>query len=373
MKRSKPEWTPENAGEEFATNVIPGVNNTETKKKELVKKKSLEVDDHIEGIKSGNTAILAKAITLIESNSPKHFKTAQNILQKLLPYTGNSIRVGITGSPGAGKSTFIDALGTYLCEIGKKVAVLAVDPSSSRSRGSILGDKTRMEELSRQKNAFIRPSPSGGALGGVARKTRETVLLCEAAGFDIILIETVGVGQSEIAVRSMVDFFLLLLLPGAGDDLQGIKKGSVELADALVVNKADGGNEQRAESTRLSYEQAIHFILPATEGWQTPVYSCSSIENKGIEKIWDAINEFSETMKTTKQFFDRRKQQQLEWVHSMIAEEIKNMFYTNPIIADNIETIEKNISSGNITPTQAVQDLLQMFRINFVATDPSET
>ncbi len=364
MKTSKPEWAPENAGNEFATNVIPGVSDTQASRKILVKKKQLEINDYVSAIKSGNRTILAKAITLIESNSPKHLKTAQKILQKLLPDTGNSIRVGITGSPGAGKSTFIDALGTHLCDINKNVAVLAVDPSSSRSRGSILGDKTRMEELSRRENAFIRPSPSGGALGGVARKTRETVLLCEAAGFDVVLIETVGVGQSEIAVRSMVDFFLLLLLPGAGDDLQGIKKGSVELADALVVNKSDSGNEPRAESTRLSYEQAIHYILPATEGWQTSVFSCSSIENKGIRKIWNAIEEFAMETKRSGLFNDRRKKQQIEWVHTMIAEEIKNIFYTHPDISDILPKIENDVNTNKITPTQAVQDLLDIFRKN---------
>lgn len=365
MKTTKPEWAPDNAGDEFATNIIPGVDKDITHEKKTVKKSKMEIDDYVEGIKSGNRTILAKSITLIESNSPKHLKTSQKILQKLLPDTGNSIRIGITGSPGAGKSTFIDAFGTHLCSTGKKVAVLAVDPSSSRSKGSILGDKTRMEELSRQDNAFIRPSPSGGALGGVARKTRETVLLCEAAGFDVTLIETVGVGQSEIAVRSMVDFFLLLLLPGAGDDLQGIKKGSVELADALVVNKADSGNEHRAESTRLSYEQAIHYILPATEGWQTSVFSCSSIENKGIKKIWSSIVQFAEQTKETGLFYKRREQQQLEWVHSMIADEIKNMFYTDPLINDNLKIIESEVNKGNITPTQAVQDLIDMYKSDF--------
>jgi len=362
MKITKPEWTPKNAGEEFATNVIPGIENLDSEKKTLIKKSHLVINDFVDGIKSGNRTILAKAITLIESNSPKHFITAQNILQKLLPETGKSIRIGITGSPGAGKSTFIDSLGTFLCKLGKRVAVLAVDPSSSRSKGSILGDKTRMEELARHKNAFIRPSPSGGVLGGVARKTRESVLLCEAAGFDIILIETVGVGQSEIAVRSMVDFFLLLLLPGAGDDLQGIKKGSVEIADALVVNKADSGNEHRAESTRISYEQAIHYILPATEGWQTPVFSCSSIENMGIESIWNSVVQFSEYTKKSLLFYERRKQQQLKWVHSMIAEEIKNMFYSHPNIIKNLQRIETEVNDGDRTPTQAVHTLLDLFK-----------
>jgi LAO/AO transport system kinase len=361
MKKQKPDWVPENAGEEFATNVVPGIESNTQYSKATVKKKHLQINDFINGIKSGNRTILAKAITLIESNSTKHFSTAQMILQNLLSLTGKSMRIGITGSPGAGKSTFIDSFGTSLCKKGKKVAVLAVDPSSSKSRGSILGDKTRMEELSRQENAFIRPSPSGGALGGVARKTRETILLCEAAGFDVILIETVGVGQSEIAVRSMVDFFMLLLLPGAGDELQGIKKGSVELADALVINKADSGNEQRAESTRQSYELAIHYILPATENWQTPVLSCSSIENKGIGNIWDTIQEFAEVTKRSGYFYDRRKSQQLEWLHSMIDEEIKQLFYSDQDISKNLKITEEKISNGETPPTQAVKDLLEMY------------
>ena len=362
MGKQRPEWAPENAGEEFASQVKPGIENIENIKKTPAKKWNPEIDDFVSGIIDGNRAILAKAITFIESNSAKHLQTAQEILRRLLPETGRSIRIGITGSPGAGKSTFIDTLGTNLCNKDKKVAVLAVDPSSSRSRGSILGDKTRMEDLSRHENAFIRPSPSGGALGGVARKTRETILLCEAAGFDVILIETVGVGQSEIAVRSMVDFFLLLLLPGAGDDLQGIKKGSVELADALVINKADSGNEKRAESTRQSYEMAIHYILPATQGWETKVFSCSSTENKGIDNIWNAINQFTEQTKKSGFFWERRKQQQLEWLHNMIEEEIKHIFYSNPVIKKNLADVEEKLSKETITPTQAVQNLIEKFR-----------
>ena len=324
--------------------------------------KILDIDDYINGVLEGNTSILAKAITLIESNSKKHYKIAQDILHKLLPKTGKSIRIGITGSPGAGKSTFIDAIGSFLSTESFKVAVLAVDPSSTISHGSILGDKTRMEELSRMNNVFIRPSPSGGALGGVTRKTRETILLCEAAGFDVILIETVGVGQSEIAVRSMVDFFLLLLLPGAGDDLQGIKKGSVELADALVVNKSDSGNEHRAESTRLSYEQAIHYILPATEGWNTKVFACSSVEKTGINKIWESIKEFDKQTKSSGCFYDRRNKQAVEWFNSMIESELMSMFYTNPIISKSLETIEKKILDKKITPTHAVNELLDIYR-----------
>jgi len=240
--------------------------------------------------------LLARAITLIESNSPKHMELAQAVLQRILPYSGNSIRVGITGVPGAGKSTFIEAVGCSLCQKGHKLAVLAVDPSSSITRGSILGDKTRMENLSREKNAFIRPSPSGGTLGGVTRKSRETLLLCEAAGYDIILVETVGVGQSEITVRSMVDFFLLVVLTGAGDELQGMKKGVMEIADAILVNKADGDNKQKAEMVKVDYDRMLHYLRPATEGWQTKAYTCSAITGAGIPELWQVIHTFREKM-----------------------------------------------------------------------------
>lgn len=241
--------------------------------------------------------ILAKAITLIESNAPKDFDKAQRVLQALLPRTGHSLRIGITGVPGAGKSTFIEAFGQLLCQQGYKVAVLAVDPTSSITGGSILGDKTRMQKLSREPNCFIRPSPSGGTLGGVARKSRETMMLCEAAGCDVILVETVGVGQSETTVRSMVDFFMLVVLTGAGDDLQGIKKGIMELADAIVVNKADGDNLERAKVTQGEYERMVEFIRPATEGWKTHAYRCSALQKTGLLELWAVMREFEKVTK----------------------------------------------------------------------------
>lgn len=257
----------------------------------------MSVEDYVEGVKKGDRMILAKAITLIESNAPKDFDKAQRVLQALLPRTGHSLRIGITGVPGAGKSTFIEAFGQLLCQQGYKVAVLAVDPTSSITGGSILGDKTRMQKLSREPNCFIRPSPSGGTLGGVARKSRETMMLCEAAGCDVILVETVGVGQSETTVRSMVDFFMLVVLTGAGDDLQGIKKGIMELADAIVVNKADGDNLERAKVTQGEYERMVEFIRPATEGWKTHAYRCSALQKTGLLELWAVMREFEKVTK----------------------------------------------------------------------------
>ncbi|HSH50986.1 MAG TPA: methylmalonyl Co-A mutase-associated GTPase MeaB, partial [Bacteroidales bacterium] len=271
-----------------ALNVQPGVEQPESINPEVIKKfrknKKTErsVQEYVDGIINGNRTILGQAITLIESSLPDHHQIAQEIIEKCLPYAGNSIRIGITGVPGVGKSTFIESMGKYITSKGNKLAVLAIDPSSERSKGSILGDKTRMEELATDTNAFIRPSPSAGSLGGVARKTRETIVLCEAAGFNTIFIETVGVGQSETAVHSMVDFFLLLMLAGAGDELQGIKRGIMEMADAIVINKADGGNIQKAELAKNQYQNALHLYPPAPSGWIPKVLTCSSLVKTGI-------------------------------------------------------------------------------------------
>ena len=267
----KPEWTPDNAGTEFTSHVMKGIIGGHDGIEKLTPnpsapRRNVDIEAYAEGVVSGNRAILARAITLVESNAPHHFEAAQALLQMLLPHTGNSIRIGITGVPGAGKSTFIDTFGSYLTAQGYKVAVLAIDPSSSVTRGSILGDKTRMGNLSRDENAFIRPSPTGGMLGGVARKTRESILVCEAAGYNVILVETVGTGQSEITVRSMVDFFLLILITGAGDELQGIKKGVIEIADALLINKADGDNKIPAQAARAEYNRVLRFLTSATKG-----------------------------------------------------------------------------------------------------------
>ena len=360
----KPEWAPQGAGKEFATSVMSGVSGDELKTAADTAavppvKKKLTVDDYVEGILTCNRMILAKAITIVESNAPKHFMLGQEIIQRILPYTGKAMRVGITGVPGAGKSTFIEALGTRLCQKGHKVAVLAVDPSSSVSKGSILGDKTRMENLVKEPNAFIRPSPSGGTLGGVSRKSRETLLICEAAGDDTILVETVGVGQGETTVRSMVDFFLYIVLTGAGDDLQGIKKGIMELADAILVNKADGDNRQRALVARADYEQILHYLRPATEGWQTKAYLSSSVTGEGIEEIWQVIGQFEAQMRKSGQLYERRQQQTISWVRSMAEESIRAAIYQNPLVTAQLEKMEEDILHDRISATLAAKQLIE--------------
>jgi len=361
-----PEWAPEHAGSEFASHVMVGLSNEPTATKKAPAKtspipakfKRMKAKDYVEGVLTGNRMILARAITLVESNAPQHFELAQEIIQQILPYTGNARRIGITGVPGAGKSTFIEALGCYLCNQGSKVAVLAVDPSSSVTHGSILGDKTRMENLTRQKTAFIRPSPSGGTLGGVTRKSRETLLLCEAAGYDTILVETVGVGQGETTVRSMVDFFLVVVLTGAGDDLQGIKKGIIELADAILVNKADGDNKQRAMATRAEYEQILHYLRPATEGWQTKAYTCSSVTGEGIADIWEVILHFENLMKSSHRLEARRQQQTMVWVKQMAEEYLHNMVEQNPKIMQCFYSIQEQVMNDQISATRAAQALI---------------
>lgn len=370
----KPSWVPEEDDAKFACRVMRGVEGGHDGMSEqqgavkpasapkVVKRKKLTVDDYVEGVLAGNRMILSRAITLIESNAAVHFNMAQQVIQRLLPYTGKSVRVGITGVPGAGKSTFIEALGTQLCQDGHKVAVLAVDPSSTVTRGSILGDKTRMEELSRHPNAFIRPSPSGGTLGGLTRKSRETLLLCEAAGYDTILVETVGVGQSETTVRSMVDFFLLVVLTGAGDELQGMKKGVMELADAIVVNKADGDNKLRAKATRAEYERILQFLRQATEHWTTHAYTCSAYTHAGIRELWEEVIEvFMKQGWDNGVLAERRKQQTLSWVYSMVEEHLHNLFYRAPEIIQCRGGIEEQVIAGQLSATMAVQELIQEF------------
>ena len=362
----KPDWQPEDAGQEFAVKVVKGVSNNSTtppksKTNSQAKIKNLlSPDEYTEGVLSDNRNLLARTITLIESNSPKHREIAKEVLEKLLPHSGKSLRIGITGVPGAGKSTLIEALGMYLINQGHKVAVLAVDPSSTVTRGSILGDKTRMEKLSREHNCFIRPSPSGGTLGGVTRKSRETITVCEAAGFDIILIETVGVGQSEVTVRSMVDFFLLVLIAGAGDELQGIKKGVIELADAILINKADGDNIQKAAMAQAEYDNALHYLKPATEGWQTKAHSASSLTGKGIPEIWSVIKKFSELTKISGVFENRRKSQALEWVFKIIENHLMENFLHDPKIKAELVSIKKDTFEGKILPTHAAEKLLAL-------------
>jgi LAO/AO transport system kinase len=325
------------------------------------KRRELSASDYVSGVLSGDRTILSRAITLVESNSPAHAQTASQVVKALLPHAGGSIRIGITGVPGAGKSTFIDTLGTRLCDLGRKVAVLAVDPSSSVTKGSILGDKTRMESLARHKNAFIRPSPSGGTLGGVTRKSRETMLLCEAAGHDVILVETVGVGQSEAAVRSMVDFFLLMVITGAGDELQGIKKGVMELADAILINKADGGNLLKANATRAEYERILHYIRPATEGWATRALVCSAVTGAGIDELWNVIGEFMRNVKESGVFAERRRQQTIAWVYSMVEDYLKQKFYGCDAVTKARPQMETRVVSGDVSATEAAAELIRIF------------
>lgn len=356
-----PEWAPENAGGEFAGRVMDGVHDPMTFSTRKPTRRDYPPEELVKGILNGNRTLLSKAITLIESNRPDHTEAAREIVKACLPHAGKSIRVGITGVPGVGKSTFIEALGSRLCQDGKKVAVLAVDPSSSVTGGSILGDKTRMENLSREPNAFIRPSPTGGNLGGVTRKSRETIVLCEAFGFDTLLVETVGVGQSETTVRSMVDFFLLLLVPNAGDELQGIKKGVVELADAVVVNKADGENKTAAERARQDYQQALHYLSPATTGWVPKALSLSSLTGDGIPDLWEVIQQFKTEM-SDKGFFEKRRQQQrLDWMFAMAEDTVKDRFYRSPAVRHILTEVQNEVIQGTLPASAAAEKLLQAY------------
>lgn len=325
------------------------------------KRKKLSVDDYVEGILAGNITILSQAITLIESSRPQDQETAREIIIKCLPHSGKSVRLGITGVPGAGKSTFIEALGTHLIGQGSKLAVLAIDPSSNRTKGSILGDKTRMEELSAMKNAYIRPSPSAGSLGGVARKTRESIILCEAAGFDTIFIETVGVGQSETAVHSMVDFFLLILIGGAGDELQGIKRGIMEMADGIAVNKADGENVQKAELARAQYRNALHLFPPSESGWTPKVETCSSLKSNGVTSVWKMIDEYITHTKANNYFNKNRKEQARYWMYETINESLQNNFYQNSLIKEKITTFEEMVNNDQISSFEAARVLLNSY------------
>lgn len=363
----KPEWTGDNADDEFASKLIKGLisnhdelNSLSSQSTENTNQRPIHVDDYVEGILNGNRATLARAITLVESNAPQHFAPAQELLQRILPHTGKSMRIGITGVPGAGKSTFIDSFGTYLTTQGHQVAVLAIDPSSSLSKGSILGDKTRMETLSRDPQAFIRPSPTGGILGGVARKTRESILVCEAAGFDVILVETVGTGQSEITVRSMVDFFLLLMITGAGDELQGIKKGVIEIADVLVINKADGDNKIPAQAARAEYNRVLHFLTSATGGWTSRAYTCSALTGEGIAEIWQVIEAFQENTQKSGIFASRRAEQMRQWLHTVVENQLRDLFFQHPAIKSALPEIEKAVMQGNLPATSAAQQLLNL-------------
>jgi LAO/AO transport system kinase len=305
--------------------------------------------------------ILSRTITLIESQLPSDKILSQQVLEQILPHAGQAMRIGITGVPGVGKSTFIESFGKQLTATGKKLAVLAIDPTSQRSKGSIMGDKTRMEELAHDPLAYIRPSPSGGSLGGVANKTRETMLLCEAAGFDVVVVETVGVGQSETLVKGMVDFFLLLMLAGAGDELQGIKKGIMEMADAVVITKADGENQPATLRAVAEYQNAFHLFPPAENGWFPQVKTCSALEKRGLNEIWEMISEYYALVKSNGAYLQNRQRQNLEWMHSLIRYALEEQFYYHSIIKEKLLETEANVQNGKWLPIRAATYLLDIF------------
>lgn len=325
------------------------------------RKNRLSVEDYQQGVLAGDRVVLSRAVTLVESTLPSDQTLADLVITGLLPYTGKSLRIGITGVPGVGKSTFIESFGTELTKLGKKLAVLAVDPSSQRSKGSIMGDKTRMETLAHNPHAYIRPSPSGDALGGVGHKTRETMLLCEAAGFDVILVETVGVGQSETAVHGMVDFFLLLMLAGAGDELQGIKKGIMEMADAIVITKADGGNETAARRARREYQNALHLFPLPPSGWQAKVSVCSALKNEGLLEIWQIMEEYESSMRDKGYFSFRRKEQNRHWMKEAIQYMLLSDFYHHEEVAQILPELEAKVSANDLPAMTAARKLLHSY------------
>jgi len=318
------------------------------------------VKDLATGVRAGNRAFLARAITLVESTNQTHQKKAADLLQELLPDSGKAQRIGITGVPGVGKSTTIDQLGINLITIGHRVAVLAVDPTSKRSGGSILGDKTRMNQLATHANGFVRPSPTSGTLGGVAKKTRETMALVEAAGYDIVIVETVGVGQSEVTVADMVDFFLVLLLPGGGDELQGIKKGIIEIADMIAINKCDGDNDLRAERSAADYRNALALLTPESPNWQPPVVTISGRENIGLDKLWEKIEAHNQRMSATGELERRRAGQNVRWMHDMLSERLLAAIYANKAVAEGLANAETQVRNGELTPTLALDQVLNI-------------
>ncbi|MEO0473886.1 MAG: methylmalonyl Co-A mutase-associated GTPase MeaB [Bacteroidota bacterium] len=326
------------------------------------KRKRLPSTTLIDGVLSGDRLMLSRAITLVESSLPADQEQAREILQAIHPHSQKSFRIGITGVPGVGKSTFIDAFGSLLTKRGQSLAVLAIDPSSQKTRGSILGDKTRMNRLSQDKLAYIRPSPTAGSLGGVARKSRESMLLCEAAGFNLILVETVGVGQSEIAVHGMVDCFLLLMLPNAGDDLQGIKKGIMEMADLLVINKADGNLVNKAKVAKAQYNQALRLFPIGESGWRTTTRICSALEGVGLAEIWESLLRFKTHMQEGGFWDSRRKQQQMDWMNESLQQQLEDLFFQHPAIPKQLEAVKADILSGHLSPTRAADQLIQYWK-----------
>ncbi len=357
---------PENSEEYKGLTVNKGIEqpssvNPYLKLRKQAKKRDLTIADYVDGIVKGDITVLSRAVTLVESVCPEHQQIAQEVIEKCLPYSGNSIRVGISGVPGAGKSTSIDVFGLHVLEKGGKLAVLAIDPSSERSKGSILGDKTRMEKLSVHPDSFIRPSPSAGSLGGVARKTRETIILCEAAGFDKIFVETVGVGQSETAVHSMVDFFLLIQLAGTGDELQGIKRGIMEMADGIIINKADGSNIDKAKLAASQFRNALHLFPAPESGWTPQVLTYSGFYNIGVKEVWDMVYAYIDFVKANGYFDYRRNEQSKYWMYESINEHLRGSFYHNPIINEMLPDLEKQVLRGNVTSFVAAKKLLDTY------------
>ncbi len=357
---------PENS-EEFASLTVnkgvaqPPMTNPYLKLKARPRRRNITAAEYVEGIRKGNVTMLGQAVTLVESQLPEHQALAQEVIEKCLPFTGNSKRIGITGVPGAGKSTSIDVFGLHVINRGGKLAVLAIDPSSELTKGSILGDKTRMEKLSVQKDAFIRPSPSAGSLGGVARKTRETIVLCEAAGYDNIFVETVGVGQSETAVHSMVDFFLLIQLAGTGDELQGIKRGIMEMADGIVINKCDGDNVERAKLAAAQFRSALHLFPMPPSGWSPKVLTYSGYYELGIDEVWQMIDEYFEFVRKNGYFEERRRQQEKYWMYETINEQLKRHFYTNPVIEEMLAAKKQMVLSARQSSFVAASDVLDYY------------
>ncbi|WP_338158615.1 methylmalonyl Co-A mutase-associated GTPase MeaB [uncultured Phocaeicola sp.] len=357
---------PENSEEYKGLTVNKGIEQPATvnpylKNRKRPQRRQFSAGEYVEGILKGNVTILSQAVTLVESLRPEHQALAQEVIEKCLPYSGNSVRVGISGVPGAGKSTSIDVFGLHVLKKGGKLAVLAIDPSSERSKGSILGDKTRMEKLSVHPDAFIRPSPSAGSLGGVARKTRETIILCEAAGYDKIFVETVGVGQSETAVHSMVDFFLLIQLAGTGDELQGIKRGIMEMADGIVINKADGNNIEKAKLAAAHFRNALHLFPAPESGWTPQVMTYSGFYNIGVEEIWDMVYKYFDFVKANGYFEHRRNEQAKYWMYETINEHLRDSFYQNERIAAMLAGQEQEVLNGRATSFAAAKRLLDTY------------
>ena len=356
---------PENNPEFIGLSVNEGVSDVpiiNPYSKKRIKRRRFTPGEYLEGILRGEVSVLGQAVTLVESSLPEDHAIAQEVIEKCLPYAGKSIRIGITGVPGAGKSTFIEALGMHILQHGHKLAVLAIDPSSERTKGSILGDKTRMEELSVARNAFIRPSPSAGSLGGVARKTRESIVLCEAAGFDTVFVETVGVGQSETAVHSMVDFFLLIQLAGTGDELQGIKRGIMEMADGIAINKSDGTNIEKSKLARQQYKNALHLFPMPESGWNPEVITCSAIEKNGIADVWQMILNYIEFVKKNGFFEKKRTYQSKYWMYESINEKLKSNFYNNRIIQQLLQDAEQRVLKNEQSSFIAANQLLDTYK-----------